>query len=331
MLDQALDRGDTGGSSLHTSTAAPATWPESSAARRSASSTMPPRAQLTTRAPALHARRARAPPIMFSVSSVSGTCTVRMSARLSTVCRSVRRTPRSRARLSGNERIVDQDLHVEGPQPGRHPRAHLAEPEHARRLAIELGAVDAPVPLEPLERVVGRRDLADEGQQHAHGVLGRGDHVAVGRVDHHHALARAGVHVDVVHADPGPPQDAQPPRMAEELRGHRGGGARDDRLVVAEPRVQLLRGQLARDLVHLEPALGEIRDTLGRDGVDDHDLHGHATRSGCSPDGRARDGCPPPGECGGHVWPPADYERRRFTGGCGGSGGSRGPRRGGAS
>ena len=28
VLDQALDRGDAGGSSLHTSTAAPATWPD---------------------------------------------------------------------------------------------------------------------------------------------------------------------------------------------------------------------------------------------------------------------------------------------------------------
>ena len=97
----------------------------------------------------------------------------------------------------------------------------LPSPSTPAVLRIELGAVDAPVPLEPLERVVGRRDLADEGQQHAHGVLGRRDHVAVGRVDHHHALARAGVHVDVVHPDPGPPQDAQPPRAAEELRGHR--------------------------------------------------------------------------------------------------------------
>ncbi len=92
--------GDSGGSSLHTSTAAPATWPESSAASRSASLTMPPRAQLTTRTPGFIAASSRAP-IMFSVSSVSGTWTVRMSERLSTVCRSVRRTPRSRARLSG--------------------------------------------------------------------------------------------------------------------------------------------------------------------------------------------------------------------------------------
>ena len=36
-----------GGSVSYTSTAAPATWPESRAARRSSSTTMPPRAQFT--------------------------------------------------------------------------------------------------------------------------------------------------------------------------------------------------------------------------------------------------------------------------------------------
>ena len=70
-----------------------------------------------------------------------------------------------------------------------------------------------PVPLEALERVVGHRDLAHQSEQHAHGVLGGRDHVAVGRVDHDHALARAGVDVDVVHADAGPAEDPQAARV----------------------------------------------------------------------------------------------------------------------
>ena len=95
-----LTTSETGGSSLHTSTAAPATCPDSSAESRAASLTMPPRAQFTIRTPGFISAISRAPS-MFSVSSLSGTCTVTTSARVESVCRSVSRTPRSRARPSG--------------------------------------------------------------------------------------------------------------------------------------------------------------------------------------------------------------------------------------
>ena len=173
----------------------------------------------------------------------------------------------------GNVRIVDEDLHLEGSKPRRHARAHLAEAEHARRLAEELGAVDAAVPPAPLEGVVGERDPPDQREQHADGMLRRRDDVAVRGVGHHDALARAGVDVDIVDADPRPPQDAELPRVRQELGGHRGGGAGDDGLVVGDPVIELLLGELARDLVHVEPALLEIGDPLGRDGVDDQQSH----------------------------------------------------------
>src|SRR5262249_25430466 len=86
--------------------------------------------------------------------------------------------------------------------------------------------------------------------------------------DDHHALARAGIHVDVVHAHARAPKDAQAPRVSEKLRGDGGGGARDDGLVIGEPPQQLLARQLARDLVDLKAALAEQGKPLGRDRVD---------------------------------------------------------------
>jgi hypothetical protein len=104
-------------------------------------------------------------------------------------------------------------------------------------------------------------------------VLGGRHHVAVGRVDDHHALARAGIHVDVVHAHARTSEDAQAPRVGEELRSDGGGRAGDDGLVVGEPRQQLLARQFARDLVDLEAALAEEGEPFGRDRVDHQHLH----------------------------------------------------------
>mmetsp|Transcript_26064 Transcript_26064/g.50614 ORF Transcript_26064/g.50614 Transcript_26064/m.50614 type:complete len:345 (-) Transcript_26064:228-1262(-) len=69
-----------GGSLSKTSSAAPATCPLSSACRSASSSMMPPRAQLTMRTLGFIDASASAL-IMLRVSSSSGTCTVRKSAR----------------------------------------------------------------------------------------------------------------------------------------------------------------------------------------------------------------------------------------------------------
>src|SRR5262245_49483228 len=85
------------GSSVNTSKAAPATWPESSAARNASSSTSPPRAQLMMRTPFFIAAIAL-PSMMPLVLSVSGVCSVTKSARLSSSGRSTFSTPNSAAR-----------------------------------------------------------------------------------------------------------------------------------------------------------------------------------------------------------------------------------------
>mmetsp|Transcript_167 Transcript_167/g.548 ORF Transcript_167/g.548 Transcript_167/m.548 type:complete len:290 (-) Transcript_167:555-1424(-) len=69
-----------GGSDSKTSRPAPATWPDSSAASSAASSMIPPRAQFTMRTPGLVVASESAL-IRLRVSSSSGTCTVKKSAR----------------------------------------------------------------------------------------------------------------------------------------------------------------------------------------------------------------------------------------------------------
>ena len=85
------------GSTAKTSSAAPATWPESRAARSAASSTSPPRAQLTMRTPGF-IRAIASAERMLRVLSVSGTCRVTMSARRRRSSSSTRSTPSSSAR-----------------------------------------------------------------------------------------------------------------------------------------------------------------------------------------------------------------------------------------
>src|SRR5262249_48110561 len=85
------------GSSTKTSKAAPATWPESSAARSAASSTRPPRAQLTMRTP-LRVFAIALASMMLLVFSVSGVCSVMKSARRRSSSSSTFSTPRSIAR-----------------------------------------------------------------------------------------------------------------------------------------------------------------------------------------------------------------------------------------
>jgi len=61
------------------------------------------------------------------------------------------------------------------------------------------------------------RNTADERQQHADGVLGGRHHVAVRRVANEDAAPRTGFDVDVVDADAGASDDAQPGSMLEKV------------------------------------------------------------------------------------------------------------------
>src|SRR5947209_4721193 len=87
------------------------------------------------------------------------------------------------------------------------------------------------------------------------------------------ALARARLDVDVVHAHAGAAEKAETAGVAEELRVHRGGRARDDGLVLRDGREELRPGHLRRYLLHLEAPLLEVHDPFGSNGVDDQYTH----------------------------------------------------------
>ena len=89
------------GSSANTSRAAPASWPSPTALARAASSTIPPLAVLTSRAPRFMAASS-ASPIRPVVSGVLGRWTVTTSARPSTSARLASSTPiwAARSRLT---------------------------------------------------------------------------------------------------------------------------------------------------------------------------------------------------------------------------------------
>ena len=92
------------GSSENTSTAAPPTWPLSSAARRSSSTIRPPRAQLTIRTPGRHLA-SESLLIMPRVCSVSGVCSEMKSARVrARPAPPSRRRGRARGRATGRDR-----------------------------------------------------------------------------------------------------------------------------------------------------------------------------------------------------------------------------------
>ena len=170
-------------------------------ARPSTSSS--PRAALTMRTPSRIFAIAAAS-IAPRVSSFSGRCSVRKSARASTSSNVALSTPSSRNRSADDERVVGDDLHL---QPERAPRDLLADPaeaEHAERLVGELD----PAPLRALpaaldERRVRLRDVARERDQQADRVLGRRDDVRLRRVRDDDPAPGRGVDVDVVDADPG--------------------------------------------------------------------------------------------------------------------------------
>jgi hypothetical protein len=115
-------------------------------------------------------------------------------------------------------RIVGQDPHPEGRGQRRGPAADPAKADHAQRGAVEVPDADpgalGPAPVadhrgeraEPLDQVQGHADraLGDRG-----GAGPRGDH-------HGDPPGRRGGYVDQVGADPGPGDDAERGRPAQQ-------------------------------------------------------------------------------------------------------------------
>ena len=196
------------GSFVKTSSAAPATLPESSAALRSSSTISGPRATLMIRTPSLHL--ASVSVLMKPwVSGVFGRCSVRKSRGGEHVVGRLGLLGAELAEaLGADEGVVGDDAHAEGAGADRDELADAAEAEHAERLALDLGAAElAALPLAGREAGVRLRDVAGEREHQRDRVLGGGDRVGLRRVGDDDALLGGGRDVDVVHADAGAADD----------------------------------------------------------------------------------------------------------------------------
>ena len=110
--------------------------------------------------------------------------------------------------VRGDERIVRDQVHAEAGRPARHLGADPAQPDNAQRLVAHLDAHEGgALPLPFLHGGIGLRDVAGQGQHQGDSVLGGGDRVANGRVDHGDAGAGGRVQINVIHADAGPGDD----------------------------------------------------------------------------------------------------------------------------
>ena len=115
-------------------------------------------------------------------------------------------------------RVVGQDVRAERGEALGDELPDSAEPHHADRLAVDLGARERrPLPGVFAQRGVGGRDLARGGQHQRERVLGGAVDVRRRRVDHQHAACGGGVDVHVVQADTGPRDDLEFGRGGQHL------------------------------------------------------------------------------------------------------------------
>ena len=134
--------------------------------------------------------------------------------------------------LGGDELVEGDDLHLEALGALGDELADAAEADHAEGLAVELGALElGPLPGAAGQRAVRLRDVAAEGEHQGQRVLGGGDRVRFGRVGDDHAAAGGGRDVDVVDAGSGAADHLEPLAALDQLGGHLGRRADQDRVV----------------------------------------------------------------------------------------------------
>ena len=82
--------------------------------------------------------------------------------------------------------------------------------------------------------------MAGEGHEHGDGMLGRGDDIAGGGVDHHNALPRRRRGIDIIYANACTPDDLHARRCRENIGSDLRLAAHDQRAVVANDGLELL-------------------------------------------------------------------------------------------
>ena len=175
--------------------------------------------------------------------------------------------------LGGDELVEGDDLHLEGLGALGDELADPAEADHAERLAVELGALEVgPLPGAADERAVGLGHVAAERQHQRQRVLGGGDRVRFGGVGDDDAAAGRGGDVDVVDAGAGAADHLEPLGALDQLGGHLGRRADQDRVVAGDRVAQLLVGHLEPE-VDVEVLAQQVDAGVG-DLLLDQDLHG---------------------------------------------------------
>ena len=115
------------------------------------------------------------------------------------------------------------------------PKPSTASVLSASSMPLQLRALPGPL----LERGMGLRDVAREGDEEADRLLGRGDDGRVGSVRDDDPAPGGRVDVDVVDADPGAADHLQAVGLRDQLGGQLRRRADDDRVVVADRRCEV--------------------------------------------------------------------------------------------
>ncbi len=177
--------------------------------------------------------------------------------------------------------VVGDESHPEGEGPLCHQGSDPPQPDHAQRLAVELHTLKArAIPAAGADGDVGTGHVARLGEQQRQRVLGRGDDVGLGGVDHQHPGGGGRLQVDVVHPDSGAPHDFELGRGGDHLSIHQGAGAHQERLGVTHPRQQLGTFHPHRH-VHLAVGGERLHARLG-DGFGNDDLGLHRRTPPCA-------------------------------------------------
>ena len=172
----------------------------------------------------------------------------------------------------GQERVEPDHLHLQPLRPVGDDRPDIAAADDAQRLAGDLGPHEARLfPFAGLGRFVRRRNLPCQREDHADGVLRRGDRVAEGRIHHHHAARRGGRNIDIVDPDAGPPDNLEIWRGRQNIRRHLGGGADGEAVIIADDGGEFLGGE-ARLHIDLDAALAEDVGSAGAELVTDQNF-----------------------------------------------------------
>jgi hypothetical protein len=175
--------------------------------------------------------------------------------------------------LLGHVGIERHHAHAEPAGPVRDELADATEADDAEHFVVQFHAGELrAVPAPGHQRSMRLRHVAGQREQQGHRVLGGGDDIGLRGVGDDDSLAGGRVDVDVVDPHAGPGDDLQPLGLGQQVGVELGGGADQDRVVVADPLGQLVLGPVVAE-VDVEPGGVEEGDAGVADVLLDQDLH----------------------------------------------------------